>query len=168
MTVVAKKKLVFDIAEVKEPKSVKNFKRIFLKTDEATLLKLALCMQDAYDVEASDLTLADYQHEIKMLMRGEYGEWCEQASLYYEVNGNIAGAIFTSVYEGKPLLIYVFTRKDFLGEAIASQLIHLSAYILKLLKHKEFLLYIDDRDSESYNLYRVIGFKPEETEKRRK
>ena len=157
---MAKKKLVFDLADMKEPKFVDNFKRIFLNTDDDTVEKIALCMYDAYATEDSELTLHDYIYEIKLLMKGEYGEWSENASLYYEIDGHVAGAIFTSIYEGKPLLIYLFTRKAYLGEAIATRLIQLSAYILKLLKHKEFILYMDDRDSETYNLYRVVGFKP--------
>ena len=165
---MAKTKLVCNLDKVAKPKDVENCKRIFLNTEDEIMLDIAVCMFDAYKTPDSDLNVDDFKHEIKLLMRGEYGDWCENASLYYKVNEVVAGAVFVSIYDGVPLLTYLFTRKVFLGDAVASQLFQVSAYVLKLLKHTQMHLYIDDNDSQSYNLYRTMGFVAEEKPKPRK
>lgn len=165
---MAKKKLVCNLENVSKPKDVDNCKRIFLNTSDDMILDIAVCMFDAYRVMDSDLDVNDYKYEIKLLMRGEYGEWSENASLYYKVNELVAGAVFVSIYDGVPLLTYLFTRKAFLGDAIASQLFQVSAYVLKLLKYTQMHLYIDENDSESYNLYRTMGFFAEKDSKPRR
>lgn len=98
--------------------------------------------------------------EIKETMSGKYGSFQAKASgAIVDSYGNPISALFVSIFEGRPTVIFLFTRKDHLKQGFATSLIRNSAYVLEKSGHSEIALYVST-ENPARMLYERLGFTP--------
>jgi len=142
-----------DLAKETEVFPVENF-----ATEE-----LASLMVDAYGgtvdwEEGDDETVALV--EIRETMSGKYGSFEAKASgVIVDSLGNPVSALLVSIFEGRPTIIFLFTRKDHLKQGFATSLIRNSAHVLQENGHSEFALYVSSQNPARV-LYESLGFTP--------
>lgn len=127
---------------------------------ESDLDELSSVMLDAYKntVDDEGETLADAQQEIRSVFAGKYGEFLPEASFLIEFENKISSVILICLFEGKPLITYVFSSKRFSGRGMAEYLIRKSINSLSELGYDELALFVTKENTDAIRLYEKIGF----------
>lgn len=122
---------------------------------------LAHLMVDAYsgtpDWEEGDsveVALA----EIRAVTSGEYGNFLDYASgVLASREGLPMAAIFVSMFEETPTVMFVYTGKAFAKQGHASVLIRNAAHALAVQGLPQLALFVNEANP-AVNLYRRLGF----------
>lgn len=132
------------------------------KFDENRIEEIAKAMLDAYegtvDYEGEDLK--GCIKELHGLIDGKYGDFVKEASYFIEKDGEIASAVFISLWKEKPLVTYVFTMKKHSGHHMARALLLKSIDSLRRMGYEELFLFVTVANENAVKLYRDIGFVP--------
>lgn len=148
-------KMVFKI----QPQKIENeYKTRNIK--ETDISEIGAVMLDAYKdtVDDEGETLADACCEIENVLKGKYGEFISEASYLVEVDHKISSVILLSLFEGKPLITYVFTSKKNTGKGMAKYLIQKSMNSLFEFGYEELILFVTKKNNDAIRLYEKIGF----------
>lgn len=121
---------------------------------------LAISMLDAFrdteDFEGE--TLNDLDEEIRSIVESTFGIFISDASFQIRQNTEVVSAILISLYEGKPLISELFTRKKYINLGMASSLLRKSINALLRLGYEDLVLYVHPKNVQAINLYKKIGF----------
>jgi GNAT superfamily N-acetyltransferase len=104
-------------------------------------------------------TYEDALNEIKKVLNGGYGPFIYEASFLIEAEGEIASVILVNLFENEPLITYLFTRKKFLNQGMASSLIERSKHELIKSEYKKINLFVNKDNNSAINNYLKAGFK---------
>jgi ribosomal protein S18 acetylase RimI-like enzyme len=103
-------------------------------------------------------TLQDAISEIESTFKGDKGEFVSEASgLLVNDEGLSVSAIYSSIFEGEPFIVYVFTRPGSLGQGLATSLIKSSAALFQSKGYDTLHLFVTDANPAK-NLYERLGF----------
>jgi len=121
---------------------------------------LAISMLDAFrDTEDfNGETLENLDEKIHGIVESNFGIFIPNASFQIKRNIEIASAILISLYEGKPLVSELFTRKKYMNLGMATSLLKKSINVLLSLGYENLILYVHPRNIGAVNLYKKIGF----------
>lgn len=121
---------------------------------------LAISMLDAFrDTEDfNGETLENLDEKIHGIVESNFGIFIPNASFQIKRNTEIASAILISLYEGKPLVSELFTRKKYMNLGMATSLLKKSINVLLSLGYENLILYVHPRNIGAVNLYKKIGF----------
>lgn len=121
---------------------------------------LAISMLDAFrDTEDfNGETLENLDEKIHGIVESNFGIFIPNASFQIKQNKEIASAILISLYEGKPLVSELFTRKKYMNLGMANSLLKKSINLLLNLGYENLILYVHPRNVGAVNLYKKIGF----------
>ena len=121
---------------------------------------LASSMLDAFkDTEDyNGETLENLDEEIHSIVESNFGIFIPDASFQIKQNTKIASAILISLYEGKPLVSELFTRKKYMNLGMANSLLKKSINVLLNLGYENLILYVHPRNIGAVKLYKKIGF----------
>ena len=146
------------VFKIKPQKIDNKFKTRNIK--DTDINELGSVMLDAYKdtIDDEGETLEDAQNEIKSVLEGKYGEFISKVSFLIELDNKITSAIFINLFEGKPLITYVFTSKKNSGKGMAKHLIQKSTNSLSELGFEELYLYVSKGNMNAIRLYERIGF----------
>lgn len=121
---------------------------------------LAASMLDAFrdteDFEGE--TLEGLGVEIRDVIESKFGMFISDASFQICQNAEIASAILISLYEGKPLVSELFTRKKYMNLGMARSLLRKSINVLLTLGYEDLILYVHPKNAQAIKLYKKIGF----------
>ncbi len=121
---------------------------------------LATSMLDAFrdteDFEGE--TLEDLGEEIREIVESTFGIFISDASFQIRQNAEVASVILISLYEGKPLISELFTKKKYMNLGMASSLLKKSINALLRLGYEELVLYVHPKNVQAINLYKKNGF----------
>lgn len=132
----------------------------FNKISNDDINDLASAMLDAFrdTVDFEGETLEDLEEEIQGVVESTFGIFISDASFQIRLNAEVASAILISLYEHKPLISELFTRKKYMNLGMASNLIKRSINALFKLGYEELVLYVHPENIEAVNIYKKIGF----------
>lgn len=119
---------------------------------------LATSMLDAFrdteDFEGE--TFEDLVEEIRSVIESSFGIFIPDASFRIGQNAEIASVILISLYEGKPLISELFTKKKYMNLGMASSLLRKSINALLSLGYEDLVLYVHPKNVQAINLYKKI------------
>ncbi len=146
------------VFKIKPQKIDNNLKTRNIK--DTDINELGAVMLDAYKdtIDDEGETLEAAQNEIKSALEEKYGEFISDASFLIELNNKITSAILINLFEGKPLITYVFTSKKNSGKGMAKHLIQKSINSLFDLGFEELCLFLTKGNLNAIRLYKKIGF----------
>jgi GNAT superfamily N-acetyltransferase len=127
---------------------------------------LGALMWDAYkgtpdESDAGDGT-ATATHEISLLFRGEHGLFQYEASFVAEHENSLVAAALVTLWEGTPLLAYLFTDPAHTGRGIGRGLVEAVIHALGEQGHSQLSLAVTEANRRARRLYESIGFVPHE------
>ena len=95
--------------------------------------------------------------EIRNTIAGDYGTFLPRASLQTRVNGVVSSQIVCTLFEGTPLIAFVYTDPTHAGRGLATRLIRAAAQALDDDGYAELTLYVTDTNP-AVALYEKLGF----------
>ena len=103
-------------------------------------------------------TQEDAIAEIEGTINGVNGKFVGEASgiLQDELNKPIS-AIYCSIFDGEPFVVYVFTHPQYLGKGLASKLLAFSSDAFLRMGYSTLHLYVSDKNP-AVQLYKKLGF----------
>lgn len=105
--------------------------------------------------DGDDETVA--AEEIRNALTGEYGEFIAGASRQIRRDGTVVSQIVCTIFDGSPLIVFVYTHPDHKGNGHASSLIRSAAEQLRSLGFDELTLFVTS-SSPARTLYEELGF----------
>ena len=103
-------------------------------------------------------TLADAIAEIESTFQGEKGTFVAEASgAVVDEAGTPVSAIYCTMYEEEPFIVFVFTEPSSLGKGFASRLIRFAAGVFLEKGFKTIHLFVTDVNP-ARKLYENLGF----------
>ena len=133
---------------------------------DADIPALGALMWDAYkgtpdEGDAGD-GAATATHEIGLAFRGEHGPFQYEASFVAEHEDRIVGAALVTIWDGTPLLAYLFTDPAHTGHGIGRDLVEAVVHALGEQGHSLLSLAVTEANKRARRLYESIGFTPHE------
>src|SRR5262249_41474707 len=127
---------------------------------------LGALMWDSYkgtpdEVDAGD-GAATATHEISLAFRGEHGPFQYDASFVAEHENQLVGAALVTLWEGTPLLAYLFTDPVHTGRGVGRSLVEAVVHALGEYGHTRLSLAVTEANERARRLYESIGFTPHE------
>jgi ribosomal protein S18 acetylase RimI-like enzyme len=95
--------------------------------------------------------------EIHNTISGEYGTFLPQASLQARVDGVVVSQIICTLFQGVPLVVFVYTHPAHTGRGLATSLIRAAAEALAKVNYTDLTLYVTD-SNPAVALYEKLGF----------
>lgn len=131
---------------------------------DADIPALGALMWDAYrgtpdEGDAGD-GVATATHEIGLAFRGAHGPFQYEASFVAEHENRIVGAALVTVWEGTPLLAYLFIDPAHTGRGIGRGLVEAVIHALGEQGHSLLSLAVTEANKRARRLYESIGFTP--------
>lgn len=104
-------------------------------------------------------TLDDAIAEVNNAFAGDYGTFSASASgVITDSSNKPISAIFSSIYEGEPFVIFAFTHPDHKGQGHSSNLIKHAARIFFEEGYDTIHLFVTD-SNPAVKLYETLGFR---------
>lgn len=104
-------------------------------------------------------TLDDAIAEIESTLKGERGEFAADASgVVVDANGTPISAIYCSIYEEEPFIVFVFTDPASKGKGFGTQLVQFAANVFLSKGFKTLHLFVTDVNP-ARGIYEKLGFK---------
>ncbi len=135
----------------------------FNSITQEDITKIAAAMLEAYEgtVDQQEETVEEAILEVEKIMKDGYGLFIAEASYWIEMNDEAAAVICINLWNEKPLITEIYTRKNFLHQGMASTLIRKSMDTLNLMGYDEIILNVTAENSNALKLYEKLGFKQE-------
>lgn len=95
--------------------------------------------------------------EIRNTLNGEYGDFVAGASRQLRRDGTVVSQIVCTIFDGSPLIVFVYTHPDHKGNGHATNLIRAAAEQLRALGFDELTLFVTS-SSPARTLYEKLGF----------
>lgn len=133
---------------------------IFDKISTEDIPDLAIAMLEAFrdTADFEDETLEDINEEIQSVVDGTFGIFISEASFKIKQNNEIVAIIMVNLYQDKPLVSELFTKKEYVNLGMASSLLKKSINELLKLGYEELVLNVHPRNVGAIKLYKKIGF----------
>ena len=145
-----------DLEQLAAPLSSLGNLGLFSLSTQATLLLESYRGTTDWEDGAS---LDDATAEIQNTLGGEYGEFVPAASgIVVDSEGAPCSAIYCSIFEGEPFIVFTFTAPDSLGRGYASSLIRGAAVVFLEKCFTSIHLYVTE-ENPARKLYGSLGFK---------
>ncbi|MCO5971816.1 GNAT family N-acetyltransferase [Actinoallomurus soli] len=130
----------------------------------ADLPLLGALMWDAYrgtpdERDAGD-GVASATEEVRLTFDGKYGPFVPEASFVAEEDGRLVAAALVTVWQGTPLLAFVFTASSHTGRGLARRLIRAAMGALAGLGYDRLSLAVTEDNAHARRLYESMGFAP--------
>lgn len=122
--------------------------------------EIAAAMFDAYlgTVDQIENTYEEALVEVRNIMEDGYGLFIQPASFVIEQNNEAASVILINLYNGKPLITEIFTKKKYYSQGMAKSLIRASMNALAELGYEELTLNVMPENIGARKLYEKLGF----------
>ncbi|MCP9953624.1 GNAT family N-acetyltransferase [Actinomadura madurae] len=122
---------------------------------------LAALMWDAYRGTPDETDVGDLQgavRELHLTLDGEYGTFLREASFVTDHEGRPVGAALVTLYQGLPLLAFLFTAPAHAGRGLGSGLVMATMHALAEQGHDTLTLAVTRRNRRARRLYDRLGF----------
>jgi GNAT superfamily N-acetyltransferase len=154
----ARFRMIANISRTVEHLSIHEFANP-LSTDIAALGELMLAAYRGTPDEAdAGQTIASATEEIGRVFSGEYGQLIWEASFVASEGNEPIAVTLVTVWQGEPLLAYVFTAPSHAGRGLARNLIRASMNTLAAHGHTRLNLAVTENNPRAWKLYESIGF----------
>ena len=105
-------------------------------------------------------TLEDAITEIQNTFNGEYGTFESSASgILTRADGLPVSAIYCSIFEEEPFVVFTFSEPNSLGKGFATKLIGAAAEVFRIQGFTTMHLFVTDVNPARH-LYEKLGFSP--------
>ena len=136
---------------------VRRLRRIEVEDVE----NIAHTMVDAYTetIDYEGESAEDAAGEVQNVLQDGYGRYMQEASFLIEGDASVASAIMINLFQGSPMVTYVFTAKKYSRQGHAKSLLLKSIAVLKDNGYKELSLYVTEGNDSAIKLYTKLGFR---------
>lgn len=121
---------------------------------------VAHCMycsyQDSPDYEED--SEHDFSDELANVFDGLYGEFLPEHSFIIENDDFVSAGLIVCLFKGEPHITYAFTRPEFQGNGLGTELLSHACFCLKKSGFRHLYLYLNLENRPAYNLYDNFGF----------
>jgi GNAT superfamily N-acetyltransferase len=122
--------------------------------------RIAKAMLNAYmgTVDQQEDTFEEALCEVENIFNDKYGSLITEASLMINGRSEVAAIIFITLYKETPLIIELFTCKNYYKQGMATSLINASMNELLDIGYNQLCLYVKEDNKDAIQLYRKLGF----------
>jgi predicted GNAT family acetyltransferase len=122
--------------------------------------RIAKAMLDAYmgTVDQQEDTFEEALCEVENIFNDKYGPLITEASLMIDRGSEVASIILITLYIETPLIIEIFTSKNYYKQGMATSLINASMNQLLDMGYNQLCLYVKGENKDAIQLYRKLGF----------
>jgi ribosomal protein S18 acetylase RimI-like enzyme len=128
------------------------------RSDAAGLGELMLAAYRG-TVDDEGETREDAVAEVERVLDGSYGPFRSDASFVVEDDDGLLGASLVTIWESRPLLLYLVVRPDAKRRGAGTALLVESGNALAADGHAELDLFVTEANEPAVNLYRKLGFR---------
>lgn len=129
---------------------------------EGDVAALGRLMWEAYrgtpDERDAGTGIASATEEIRQVVAGVHGPFLPAASFVAHDGGEPVAAALVTLWDGEPLLAYVFTAPAYTGRGLARRLIETAGHALARSGHDRMNLAVTDANQRARALYESMGF----------
>lgn len=123
---------------------------------------LGALMWDAYRGTPEERDVGDglvsATEEVRLTFDGEYGPFLPEASFIAEEDGRPVAAALVTVWNGTPLLAFLFTAPSHTGRGLARRLIRATMWALAERGYHRLSLAVTESNTRARALYESMGF----------
>lgn len=129
---------------------------------EEDVAALGRLMWEAYrgtpDERDAGTGIESATEEIRQVFAGAHGPFLPDASFVACDGGRPVAAVLVTLWDGEPLLAYVFTARADTGRGLARRLIQTAGDVLARSGHDRMNLAVTDANERARALYESMGF----------